>query len=153
MKARRHHKILSMLRANRVESQDMLQALLKEDGIEVNQATLSRDLHALGVVKEPCADGGFQYRQAEAPQMTAIALTNLRAFVNDMVSSGNILVIKTRVGGAQPVGLALDQLGIQGIIGTVAGDDTVMAIIAENATGQQVAEAIWETIDTKGNDT
>jgi len=151
MKARRHHKILSALRTHCVESQDMLQALLKEEGIEVNQATLSRDLRALGVVKEPVGAGGFRYRQAKAPQMHTIALTNLRAFVNDMNHSGNILVIKTRIGGAQPVGLALDQLEIEGIIGTIAGDDTVMAVIAEDATATAVAEAIWQKIELKGN--
>ncbi len=152
MKARRHHKILSVLRSHQVESQDMLQALLKEEGIEVNQATLSRDLHALGVVKEPLAEGGSRYRQAQVPQMRTIALANLRAFVKDMTWSGNLLVIKTRIGGAQPVGLALDQIGIDGIIGTVAGDDTVMAVLAEGVPAAEVAEAIWKIIDLKGID-
>ena len=118
-------------------------------GIEVNQATLSRDLRALGVVKEPTPGGGFRYRQAVEPQMKSLAYTNLRAFVHDMDWSGNILVLKTRVGGAQPVGLALDQLSIEGIIGTIAGDDTVLAVLAPNVDGESTANKIWMTIDRK----
>jgi transcriptional regulator of arginine metabolism len=83
------------------------------------------------------------------PQMQSLAYTNLRAFVHDMDWSGNMLVVRTRVGGAQPVGLALDQLSIDGIIGTIAGDDTVLAVLAPNVDGETIANTIWMTIDRK----
>ncbi len=76
-----------------------------------------------------------------------MALANLRAFLHDIVPAGNMLVVKTRVGGAQPVGLALDQLGIEGIAGTLAGDDTVLVVVADGQQPQEVAAQIWSRVD------
>ena len=146
MRSLRHQKIRSILRNNEVESQESLQRLLADDGIEVNQATLSRDLRALGVVKHR-VDGGFRYAQPSQPPMETIAFTNLSAFVNDVVCSKNLMVIKTRVGGAQPVALAIDQLGVEGVIGTIAGDDTVLAVLDENVNSADAVMAIWNLIE------
>ena len=76
-----------------------------------------------------------------------MALANLRAFLHDIVPAGNLLVVKTRVGGAQPVGLALDQLEIGGIAGTLAGDDTVLAVVADGHVPGEVAAQIWSRVD------
>ena len=147
MRSLRHQKIRSLLRNNEVQSQESLQRLLADDGIEVNQATLSRDLRALGVVKHRVDGGGFRYAQPSQPPMETIAFTNLSAFVNDIVCSKNLMVIKTRVGGAQPVALAIDQLGIDGVIGTIAGDDTVLAVLAENVNATDAVTALWNLIE------
>jgi transcriptional regulator of arginine metabolism len=122
--------------------------LLSEGGIEVNQATLSRDLRALGVVKQRDEGGELRYVEPAVPQADSIAFTNLQAFVHDVLCSGNLMVVKTRVGGAQPVALAMDQLGVDGIIGTVAGDDTVLGVLAEDARAAQAVEALWNMIET-----
>jgi transcriptional regulator of arginine metabolism len=147
MKGLRHQKIRSLLRSNDVGSQESLQRLLADDGIEVNQATLSRDLRALGVVKQAVNGGGFRYAQPSQPPLETIAFTNLAAFVHDVLCSGNLMVIKTRVGGAQPVALAVDQLGVDGVIGTIAGDDTVLAVLAENVSATDAITALWNLIE------
>ncbi|MGM0575266.1 MAG: arginine repressor [Myxococcota bacterium] len=147
MKTRRRHMILRLVETHEVESQDQLQALLSEHGFEVNQATLSRDLRALGVIKQPVAGGGARYRKARPGPDRAVATGNLRAFLREIVPSGNLLVLKTRVGGAQPVGLALDQLQVEGIIGTIAGDDTVLVVLAEDADAKHTMGAIWALME------
>jgi transcriptional regulator of arginine metabolism len=81
-----------------------------------------------------------------------LAVRNLQAFLGEIIASGNLLVVKTRVGGAQPVALALDQLMVPGLVGTVAGDDTVLGIVAEGAHSTHVIEAIEAIVDTRGAD-
>lgn len=147
MKSRRRSLILRLLDAHTVESHDHLAQLLAGEGIDVNQATLSRDLRALGVVKAPLPGGGARYRPTPGPPDRSVALANLRAFLHDVIPAGNLLVVKTRVGGAQPVGLALDRLDIQGLAGTLAGDDTVLAVVADGHVPSEVAAQIWSRVD------
>ena len=147
MKTRRHSLILRLLDAHSVESHDQLANLLAAEGIDVNQATLSRDLRSLGVVKAPLPGGGARYRSTPGPPDRSVALANLRAFLHDIIPAGNMLVVKTRVGGAQPVGLALDQLEVQGIAGTLAGDDTVLAVVMDGHQPSDVAAQIWGRVD------
>ncbi len=147
MKTRRHHALLALLEEHVVESQEQLQGLLASRGFDVNQATLSRDLRALNVVKSPRADGGSRYRPGAVgtnrPADQALALANLRAFLKAMEPAGNILVCKTRVGCAQPLGLALDQLKLEGIAGTVAGDDTLLTVVREGYNARDIMATIW----------
>jgi transcriptional regulator of arginine metabolism len=147
MKSRRRNEILRLLRDHEVSSQEQLQVLLGAEGFDVNQGTLSRDLRGLGVVKRPTATGGARYVRTQPMADSELALANLRAFLREVIGSGNLLVIKTRVGGAQPVALALDLLVPQGLVGTIAGDDTVLGIVAEGAGSGQTIEAIWSLID------
>lgn len=133
-----------------MESQEQLQGLLASRGFDVNQATLSRDLRSLGVVKAPRSGGGARYQRTDGDgggrADNALALANLRAFLQGIEPSGNILVCKTRVGCAQPVGLALDQLKFDGIAGTVAGDDTLLTVVREGYNPRDVMAAIWSTV-------
>lgn len=149
-KTQRHHVILALLDAVVVDSQEQLQRLLAGEGFDVNQATLSRDLRALGVVKAPLADGGARYRRsvrdARVSADTALAVANLRAFLAEIEASGNLLVCKTRVGCAQPVGLALDQLKLEGIAGTLAGDDTLLTVVREGYKPADVMASIWDVV-------
>jgi transcriptional regulator of arginine metabolism len=147
MKSRRRNEILRLLRDHEVSSQEQLQVLLGAEGFDVNQGTLSRDLRGLGVVKRPTATGGARYVRTQPMADSELARANLRAFLREVIGSGNLLVIKTRVGGAQPVALALDLLVPQGLVGTIAGDDTVLGIVAEGAGSGQTIEAIWSLID------
>ena len=147
MKRRRHSLILRLLDAHSVQSHEQLSNLLASEGIDVNQATLSRDLRALGVVKVPLPGGGSRYRSTPGSPDLSVALANLRAFLHDIIPAGNMLVVKTRIGGAQPVGLALDQLGVTGIAGTLAGDDTVLAVIRDGHAPSEVAAQIWGRVD------
>ena len=146
MKARRQQAILQLLDTHRIERHEQLQQLLAQEGIVVNQATLSRDLRALGVVKGSNHDGSAHYQLALSQPDQSLALANLRAFLREILVSGNMLVIKTKTGCAQPVGLALDQLSIPRILGTIAGDDTVLAVVEEDHDSHAVAQAIWATL-------
>ncbi len=147
MKTRRRHLILRLVETHEVESQEQLQNLLSAEGFDVNQATLSRDLRALSVVKQPRPGGGACYARARSGPDTDVAVANLRAFLRDIVASRNLLVIRTRTGGAQPVGLALDQLRVAGLIGTIAGDDTVLGVVAETHDPGATVAAIWSLIE------
>jgi transcriptional regulator of arginine metabolism len=151
MRHQRHPMILRLLNDGSVDSQETLRVLLAREGFEVNQATLSRDLRALGIVKVPTAGGSSAYRCPEPSQDQSVAVGNLRAFLTEIIPSGNLLVVKTRVGCAQPVGLALDQLKIPGIIGTVAGDDTVLVIVEDKGCGRDVMNAIWTSMEEVRN--
>ncbi|MCB9787225.1 MAG: hypothetical protein H6744_11090 [Deltaproteobacteria bacterium] len=147
MKIRRRHLILRLVETHDVESQEQLQHLLSAEGFDVNQATLSRDLRALGVVKQPRPGGGARYARARSAPDTGVAVANLRAFLREIIASRNLLVIRTRTGGAQPVGLALDQLRVTGLIGTIAGDDTVLGIVSETHDPDDTIAAIWALIE------
>ena len=147
MRKRRHQEILTLLRDHPIERQEQLQVLLRAQGMEVNQATLSRDLRAIGAVKTPDISGRATYGVTSRGPDRSIALGNLRAFLREMVPSGNLLVLKTQVGAAQPVALALDQLALDHIVGTVAGDDTILVVVAEGRDCRDVMEALWSLID------
>lgn len=150
-RSERHARVLALLRTHRVESQDQLQSLLEAQGHKVTQATLSRDLRALGVARQPQPDGGVRYQRVNKVSDHAVALGNLRAFLRAVTPAGNLLVLRTRVGGAQPVALALDNLEhagkLRGIVGTVAGDDTVLAVVADGAQPATVEASLWALLD------
>lgn len=135
-KARRQARILELIDSGEVRDQRELARLLKRAGLEAGQATLSRDIRELEVVKV-----GGVYRTS-APAASSPALSDIeRAVPEFLVStaqSGNILVIRTHAGAAQPLGVALDRAGWDEILGTVAGDDTIFALLRNAKHGKQV---------------
>jgi len=130
MKTQRHAAILKIVRSERVASQEELRALLKAEGFDVTQATLSRDIRELGLAKVAAPDGGSHYAappdgpQAMRPHLEQLLPTHL-ASVDGV---GPLLVLKTPAGGAQALGLALDAVAWPEIVGTIAGDDAVLVI-------------------------
>lgn len=132
IKARRQNKILKIIRRELIETQEDLAARLKECGFEVTQATVSRDIKELGLIKIPCENNLFKYAYP-GEQTAQRAEDRLKRYFRDAVVSldisENLLVIKTHPGDAQGVALAIDQIGWQEIIGTVGGDDTILVII------------------------
>jgi len=131
-KRERQRAILEVIRGKRVHSQDELRQLLSDRGIEVTQATLSRDLRELRVAKLPRAEGESYY---VATPEDDVASPNLeRLLPHLMVSAdgvGNLVVIKTLVGGAQAVAEAIDMEEWPEVLGTLAGDDTILVIIRD----------------------
>ncbi|MBX3364169.1 MAG: arginine repressor [Phycisphaeraceae bacterium] len=139
---RRQALIASILRRQHVESQDQLQAILAEQGITVAQATLSRDLRALGVVKGP--SGYFlpdQPGPLPAYEPGALART-LGMFVRSVDVGGNLVVLRTGPGHAQIVALELDRSPPENILGTIAGDDTIFIAARSENRAQQLAESL-----------
>lgn len=130
MKTQRHAAILRIVRRDRVESQERLRELLRAEGYEVTQATLSRDLRLLGLAKVAAADGGSRY--AAPPESAAGIRPHLEQLLPTLLVSldavGPFLVAKTATGAAQPLGVAVDGAGWPEVIGTIAGDDTLLVI-------------------------
>jgi transcriptional regulator of arginine metabolism len=142
-KAVRHKAILDLLDEGPVESQDSLQQQLERKGIDVGQATLSRDIHELNLVKG--ADG---YRRAGERVGSDSVLPSVmhlaRQFVVEIRQAQNLLVVKTTVGSAQPVAAALDASHWPEVIGTIAGDDTVLVIATDKKKALALAKRIRE---------
>jgi transcriptional regulator of arginine metabolism len=141
----RHNRITELISNEAIYTQEDLRKHLRRSGIHVNQATLSRDLRELGLVKTvngyalPAADEG-------APPMPALEHL-LREFVVDVREAENLLVLKTTPGSAQPVAAALDSAELPEIVGTIAGDDTILIITATKAVCHKVAEKVREVIE------
>jgi len=142
-KTARHKAILDLLDEGSVESQDFLQNRLERKGFDVGQATLSRDIHELKLVKGP--EG---YRRIDASSGAEGVLPSVmhlaRQFVVEIRQAQNLLVVKTTVGSAQPVAAALDASRWPGIVGTIAGDDTVLVIATDKRQAQALARRIRE---------
>ncbi len=141
----RRRAVRNILSEQAVASQADLARLLAEQGFQVTQATVSRDLWAVGAVKARTADGSFRYswEPGSEPGRTRDALVMaLSTYVTSVRSSGNLVVIKTPPGAAHVVAAAIDDAGIEGILGTVAGDDTMLVVAGEESGGPAIAQLI-----------
>jgi len=142
-KAHRQHRIAKLLTEHSVTSQTQLAELLAGDGIAATQATVSRDLEDLGAIKVRVPGGETVYAIPELPREQVAPEDHLRRVLGewavDVVNSGNLVVVRTPPGSAHVVASALDRAGIAEIIGTVAGDDTLLVIADESVGGSKVA--------------
>jgi transcriptional regulator of arginine metabolism len=149
-KAARHARIVSLIRDTSVRAQTDLADLLAADGIQVTQATLSRDLEELGAVKVRAADGSSAYVIPEdgaaplrAAESTPARLQRLlRELLNQADASGNLVVLRTPPGAAQFLASALDRAGLPEVVGTIAGDDTILVVAREPATASSSGAAL-----------
>ena len=142
-KAARQKAILDLLEQGPVESQDALQHSLVRRGFEVGQATLSRDIHELKLVKGP--EGYARITEARAPETFLPSVMHMaHQFVVEIRQAQNMLVVKTTVGSAQPVAAAFDASHWPEVVGTLAGDDTVLVIAADKKKAQALARRIRE---------
>ena len=145
-KAARQRAILELLHRGPVESQEELQGFLARRGFEAGQATLSRYIRELGLIKTP--DGYAASRGATASEPVLPSVSRLvREFVVDVRLAQNLLVLKTSVGSAQPVAAALDSENWPEVVGTIAGDDTILVISPDNKTAQQLVRRIHEMLE------
>jgi transcriptional regulator of arginine metabolism len=132
VKPQRHAAILDLVRTQRIPSQEVLRELLARRGFEVAQATLSRDIRELGLVKVPDEEGGSIYTvPAHVTDPTPTLSRLLPALYLGADGVGNLRVVKTLTGGAQPVAVAIDWEEWPELVGTVAGDDTVLLVLRE----------------------
>jgi transcriptional regulator of arginine metabolism len=140
-KLSRHQAILQLLDHGPVANQDELQRLLYKRGIEAGQATLSRDIRELGLVKS--AEGYSLPGREAAPEIDLPSVDRLvREFVTSVRAAQNLLVTKTSVGSAQPVAAALDGENWPEAIGTIAGDDTILIICESTRAAGRLADRI-----------
>ena len=142
-KAARQKAILDLLEQGPVESQDALQHSLVRRGFEVGQATVSRDIHELKLVKGP--EGYARIIESKGAETFLPSVMHMAyQFVVEIRQAQNMLVIKTTIGSAQPVAAALDASHWPEVVGTLAGDDTVFVVAADKKKASALARRIRE---------
>lgn len=144
-KTQRQHVVARILADQPVASQEHLVGLLAEEGVAATQATVSRDLEDLGAIKVRVATGDAVYAIPEHPKDQVAPEDHLARVLSDWVvevgHSANIVVLRTPPGTANVVGAALDRCGDDAILGSVAGDDTVL-VVASTADGADLADSL-----------
>ncbi len=150
-KSARHQRIIDLVTHHEVHSQTELADLLAAEGLRVTQATLSRDLVELDALKVRSASGSLVYavpgeggdRRLTSPGETAAALSRLSRLCGELLvsadASANLVVLRTPPGAAQFLASAFDKAEIPDILGTIAGDDTVLMIGRDPAGGDALA--------------
>jgi transcriptional regulator of arginine metabolism len=152
-RAGRQDVIVQIIRNQAIASQSDLVEQLRERGIEVTQATVSRDLDDIGAVKTMSGEGRLLYAvpaeggedRLQADELEDINARLVRVAEDTMVSidySGNLVVLRTPPGAAQYLASAFDHSHLNDVIGTIAGDDTILLVVAEHSTGAAVAERL-----------
>lgn len=134
MKMTRHAKIKEIIDKNKIETQEDLAAALRNEGIEVTQATVSRDIKELMLVKVPDANGHYHYAYPKEHNMLLTPGRLERTFQDSIVSikvTDCLVVVRTLPGTAQAVAYAIDYMKWPEILGTIAGDDTVFVAIGK----------------------
>jgi transcriptional regulator of arginine metabolism len=129
-----------------VHNQCELREKLKESGLEVTQATLSRDLKVLGIGRVFDPSTGYVYMHSsngqEAGRSSSLLKEDLIREIREIRFSGNLAVIKTKLGYATGVAFEIDQLKIPDILGTIGGDDTILVVFRENADKESLLQAL-----------
>lgn len=143
----RQTRIADLLAQHHVSSQVQLVELLADEGIEIAQATLSRDLDELGARKIRDGANGSRYSIVEdALAVSSGAVARMRRVLDELLvsidHSGTIAVVRTPPGAAQYLASAIDRAGLKEIVGTIAGDDTVMCLAREPLSGADLAQRL-----------
>ena len=144
MKGNRHTAILDIITKYAVETQDGLTKRLRERGFEVTQATVSRDIRQLGLVKTRGSDGKSRYTPPGTLGKNFVGrLSNiLRESVNHVDSAENIVVVKTLAGVASAAAAAIDSMEHTSIVGTLAGDDTILIVMRSKGSAETFRKEI-----------
>jgi transcriptional regulator of arginine metabolism len=139
----RRAKAISLIKAGLIHSQSDLVKQLKKAGFAVTQATASRDLEEIGAVRGRSSSGESIYKISDSEDES---ISRTMPVPSDLIisveASGNLAVVRTPPGGAQLLASSLDHSGISGIIGTIAGDDTVLVVSRKASGGAQLAKQL-----------
>jgi len=145
MKVARQSLIIDIIRNNSVETQEELAEMLKQRGVAVTQATVSRDIKELSLIKIPTEDGRYRYSLPPEDAWVNSMERARRLFRDSLISmdySENIIVVKTLTGNANAVADIIDNMPWPEVVGTVAGDDTIFVVVRERSTIKDVMEMI-----------
>ncbi len=146
----RRAKVISLIKAGKISSQSDLVKELKKAGFPVTQATASRDLEELGAVRSRAVNGEALYTIADSDDDSIARSMPLPSdLILSVEASANLAVIRTPPGGAQFLASSLDHSGITSIIGTIAGDDTVLVVSRKAAGGAELARELLSYHDGK----
>jgi transcriptional regulator of arginine metabolism len=141
----RQNRIISLINSEKIDSQERLLDRLAAEGLNLTQATLSRDLKSLKVIKLPDSSGNYYYapagRAGEDNSDSKYAQDFLRGYIS-LAFSGNICVIKTWSSHADSTAYALDRMAFPEVLGTVAGDDTIITVLKEGISHEDFRRAL-----------
>ncbi len=142
MKKNRHLKIFELISKYEIDTQEELMEYLREEGFDVTQATVSRDMRELDIVKVTTGRGTYKYtsarNQAQKNKSSASLATALVDAVQSVNFAQNIIVIKTTPGMSSPVAVAIDNLPDTRILGCVSGDDTIIVVVTDIDTAYEL---------------
>ncbi len=144
-KTRRQQLLRQLITDGDLRSQAQVVDALAATGVEVHEATVSRDLGEVGAVKVRGADGSLVYRLAADPGPSSARERldeTLRRFVTNVTASGNLAVLRTPPACAHPVASAIDLAELDHVIATVSGDDTILVVAEEGTTGRSLADEL-----------
>lgn len=136
--------ILELIAKNSIETQEELVEQLKTHGFNVTQATVSRDIKELGLIKI-LENGKYKYAylgDGEKPNVNNKMINILRESMVSMDSAGNLIVIKTLSGSANAAAMVIDKLNIDSVLGSIAGDDTLLVIVKSNKKVHEVVNSL-----------
>lgn len=133
MKKQRQSKIIEIIESREVSTQEALKQYLEDSGIKVTQATLSRDINELRIKKQMSASGAYIYVKSADIEYPPI----FRDSVVDVVYACNTVVIKCNIGMAQAVCAMLDKMALDEVLGTIAGDDTIFALMKTESAASE----------------
>ncbi|MCI9378577.1 MAG: arginine repressor [Eubacterium sp.] len=150
MKSNRQVKILELIRENEIETQEELSEYLKQEGFKVTQATVSRDIRALKLTKVALKGGRQKYAvlPEETEDMAAKYVRVLKDGFVSMDMAQNILVVKTVSGMAMAVAAALDAMQCREIVGSIAGDDTIMCVVRTAEDTMILMERLYKMLES-----
>ncbi|MEF9863791.1 MAG: arginine repressor [Christensenellaceae bacterium] len=149
MKTKRQNKILEMIENNEVETQEELVLILNHAGYQVTQATISRDIKELQLIKVQGNNGAYKYAVNKKHQVKDLDIL-MRIFRDTVVSvdcAVNLVVIKTLNGSANAAAEVIDSLGFQGIMGSIAGDNTIFIATASQSVAEEMTSKFLKLLD------
>ena len=151
-KKSRHFQILKLIESTEISSQQDFLDSLDREGIDISQSTLSKDLKELGIIKVRGKNGRFRFlqtREREAFHVGLMLKRELMDFLTDSTTVSNFAILKTVSGNASGLAKCLDEIGWEIIVGTLAGDDTIMVITRTPEDAHLVIEKLQEIIASK----
>jgi transcriptional regulator of arginine metabolism len=148
LKTRRHAKILELINEYAIDTQEELLRRLREDGLDVTQATVSRDIKELRLVKTLSNDGKYKYSSGKdnAKDYSSKFYSLLADSAVSINFAGNLVVIKCLTGMAQAVCASMDSMHWDGIVGTLAGDDTIFVAAKNEAYAEQLVAELKKMV-------
>lgn len=154
MKTQRHAKIMEIISTRDIETQDQLLQVLQNEGFSSTQATISRDIKELRIVKELTSFGTYRYTTASR-DMSGTFSSRLNTIFRECITSfdcaQNIVVIKTIPGLASAAGSAIDAMDMSVVVGTLAGDDTVFIVMRDTAAAATFCGEIRDLLSIRGD--
>lgn len=149
MKTKRHSKILKLISEKDIATQEDLLVYLRESGFDVTQATVSRDIKELRLVKTMVGDGKYRYSPASSDSSSDVS-TKYAVFSQSAKSvdfANNMIVIKCYTGMASAACAVLDAMNHEGVVGTLAGDDTIFVLMRDEKMAVTLVETIKKLMD------